>query len=223
MTAIKICCIRDEGEIALADRARADAVGLVGPMPSGPGQLDDATIARLAAATPPPVMSVLLTSRTEAPAIVAHARAAATDAVQIVSPLPPGVGARVREALPDVTVIRVIHVASAAAVEEALRAAAEADMLLLDSGMPTAAVPTLGGTGRAHDWALSAEIVGQSPVPVWLAGGLTPDNVGDAVAQVRPFGVDVCSGLRPRGPLDPARLHAFVTAVRAADGVSPDA
>jgi phosphoribosylanthranilate isomerase len=99
-------------------------------------------------------------------------------------------------------------------VEEALQAAEGSDYLLLDSGRPGAAVAELGGTGRVHDWTLSARIVESSPVPVFLAGGLRPENVAEAVGAVAPFGVDVCSGLRdPAGRLLPARLEAFVRAL----------
>jgi len=89
---------------------------------------------------------------------------------------------------------------------------------LLDSGRPNAAIPELGGTGRAHDWNISAAFVKASPKPVFLAGGLTAGNVSDAIRQIRPFGVDLCSGVRTAGRLDPAKLRAFVAAVRQADG-----
>jgi phosphoribosylanthranilate isomerase len=70
---------------------------------------------------------------------------------------------------------------------------------------------------RVHDWPTSAAIVRASPVPVFLAGGLTAANVGAAIARVRPFAVDVCSGGRTDGRLDPAKLRAFVAAVGAAE------
>ena len=91
-----------------------------------------------------------------------------------------------------------------------------ADALLLDSGRPGARVPELGGTGRVHDWSLSASIVQASSVPVFLAGGLTPDNVGQALAQVRPFGLDLCSGVRTAGALDDAKLGRLMDEVRGA-------
>ena len=77
--------------------------------------------------------------------------------------------------------------------------AARVDALLLDSGRPDAQVKTLGGTGLTHDWALSAEIVAQVDRPVFLAGGLRESNVAEAIAQVKPFGVDLCSGVRTEG------------------------
>jgi phosphoribosylanthranilate isomerase len=67
-----------------------------------------------------------------------------------------------------------------------------------------------------HDWSLSKVIRERSPVPLFLAGGLNADNVGEAIRAVRPFGVDLCSGVRTDGKLDPAKLSQFVQAVRVA-------
>jgi phosphoribosylanthranilate isomerase len=112
----------------------------------------------------------------------------------------------------------VTHVRDAASVDDALAVAARGDVdaLLLDSGDPGAAVPELGGTGRVHDWALSAAIARDARIPVLLAGGLGDHNVGAAIATVRPAGIDVCSGVRSGGRLDGGKLAAFVAAVRAA-------
>ncbi|MFX5705237.1 hypothetical protein ABTE52_19850, partial [Acinetobacter baumannii] len=78
-------------------------------------------------------------------------------------------------------------------------------------------VAELGGTGRAHDWAVSAAFVRATEKPVFLAGGLTAANVAEAIGQVRPYGVDLCSGVRTGGQLDPQKLFAFVTAVQQID------
>lgn len=169
----------------------------------------------LAAVAPDSVKTVLLTSRTRAPDIVAHVRMAGTDAVQIVQEVPPGVRRAVRDALPDVEILQVVHVESPGAVEEARRAAVGADYLLLDSGRPSAEVAELGGTGRVHDWSVSARIVEAVDVPVFLAGRLRPENVAEAVEAVGPWGVDVCSGLRDgRERLVPERLEAFMEALQ---------
>lgn len=214
MTALKVCCIRNLQEARLAAEAGAGFLGLVGEMPSGPGPIADPEIAAIAQAAPPGATPVLLTSRTGAGEIADHVRATGVRAVQIVRTVPPGVRFELRGLLPGLTVLQVVHVEDASALAVAEEAARGADYLLLDSGRPSAAVPELGGTGRVHDWGVSAEIVVRSPVPVFLAGGLRPDNVAAAVAAVRPQGVDVCSGLRDgEGRLDPGRLHAFVTAL----------
>lgn len=88
------------------------------------------------------------------------------------------------------------------------------DAILLDSGNQALDVKELGGTGRTHDWALSRKTRDTVPVPTFLAGGLHAENVAHAIRQVRPFGVDVCSGVRTQGKLDPVKLEAFFLAVR---------
>lgn len=213
---VKICCIADRDEARLAVAEGADALGLVGAMPSGPGPIEDALIAEIAAAVPPPVATFLLTSEIDAEAIIEHARRCGTSALQLVERLEPGVYARLREALPAVKLIQVVHVSGPEAVDDALAAAPHVDAVLLDSGQPRAAVRVLGGTGRAHDWGISRRIVEAVPCPVILAGGLRPDNVRRAIAEVEPFAVDLCTGVRTDWRLDPAKLRAFMDAVRGA-------
>jgi phosphoribosylanthranilate isomerase len=215
-TRIKICCIQSAAEARLAIAEGADALGLVGAMPSGPGPIEDAEIAAIAAVVPPPVATFLLTSATEPEAIIAHARRCRTNTVQLVDRVAPAAYAQLRAALPGIRLVQVIHVAGEEAVGEAREIAPLADALLLDSGRPNEAIRVLGGTGRTHDWTISRQIVAAASCPVFLAGGLRPDNVGAAVRTVRPFGVDVCTGVRTDYRLDPARLQAFVAAVGAA-------
>lgn len=204
MTRVKICCIQSLEEAALA--ARADLLGLVGPMPSGPGPIPPARIAEIAAAYP---NTILLSSETQAAPLIAQVRAAGTNAVQLVDRTAPRDIAALRAAVPGLHVIQVIHVNGPSAVEAAADIWPHADALLLDSGSPNKAVKELGGTGRVHDWRISAEIVRQSPVPTWLAGGLSPDNVAEAIRIARPYGVDICSGLRAGGRLDADLLARF--------------
>jgi phosphoribosylanthranilate isomerase len=217
-TRIKICCNQSEAEARLAIAHGADALGLVGTMPSGPGPIDDDLIAAIAAQVPPPIATFLLTSETEPEAIIDHARRCRTNTLQLVDRVTDGAYPRLRAALPGVKLVQVIHVGGEESVEEAIAAAAHADALLLDSGQPHAAIKVLGGTGRVHDWALSRRIVEAASCPVFLAGGLRADNVGAAIATVRPFGVDVCTGVRRPDDyaLDPDKLQAFVAAVAAA-------
>lgn len=215
---VKVCCIADPAEAALAVAAGASALGLVSRMPSGPGVIDEAAIACIAAAVPPPVATFLLSAETRADALIAQQRRCRATTLQLVDAVPERELAAVREALPGVRLVPVVHVTGEASVDEALRWAESglADALLLDSGNPSAPVKELGGTGRVHDWALSARIVADSALPVFLAGGLRPDNVGAAIRQVRPHGLDLCSGVRRDGRLHGPTLLAFMAAVRAA-------
>lgn len=215
-TRIKICCIMSVEEARLAVGAGASALGLVAQMPSGPGVIDDELIAEIAATVPPAVATFLLTSETAADAIVNHVRRCGTNTVQIVDRLPHGDHVAVRNELRSVKIVQVLHVADDDVVEEARSLASQVDAFLLDSGNPKLAVKELGGTGRVHDWDLSRRIVEAVDKPVFLAGGLGAGNVAEAIGRVRPFGVDLCSGVRTGGRLDPAKLAAFVAAVNAA-------
>ena len=212
---IKICCIRDPDEAALAITHGAAALRLVSAMPSGPGPIGEDEIAAIAARVPPPVASFLLTSLTEAEAIIAQQRRCRCNTLQLVDAVPAGTYAQLRAALPGIAVVQVIHVLDQDSVDEALALAPQVDALLLDSGNPRLAVKQLGGTGRVHDWSLSRQIVARCGRPVFLAGGLHPDNVAEAIRQVRPFGLDLCTGVRTDGRLDAAKLAAFQRAVAA--------
>jgi len=221
MTRIKICCISSEAEARDAVAAGVAALGLVSAMPSGPGVIGEDEIAQIAAGVPPGVASFLLTSALDADAILAQQRRCRTSTLQLVDAVAPGTHAALREALPGVAIVQVIHVSGQESVDEAIGAARHVDAILLDSGNPGLATKELGGTGRTHDWDLSRQIRDAVDRPVYLAGGLSADNVDLAIRAVRPFGVDVCSGVRTDGRLDPERLARFVQAVARADLQTP--
>jgi phosphoribosylanthranilate isomerase len=214
-TRVKICCIASPEEAALATLAGADLLGLVGPMPTGPGPIGDAEAARIAAGAAPWATPVLLTAEETTDGIAAHAARVGVRAVQIVSHVAPDALAGLVQAAPGLGRIQVVHVEDDGALDLIAAYAPHVTAFLLDSGRPSAR--ELGGTGRVHDWRVSAEFVRRSPLPVFLAGGLTPANVGEAIRRVRPFGVDLCTGVRVNGALDPGRLAAFMEAVHHAD------
>jgi phosphoribosylanthranilate isomerase len=212
-TRVKICCISSVEEAKIAINAGADALGLVGPMPSGPGIITNELISEIARFAPPAIGSFLLTSETDAVAIAEHHRKVHTTTIQIVDSLKSEDYTEIRALVGPVKLVQVIHVLNESSIEEALRVAQHVDALLLDSGNPNLQVKELGGTGRVHNWALSRRIVDASPVPVFLAGGLNAGNVREAMETVRPFGVDVCSGVRTDGKLDPQKVEQFFRAV----------
>ena len=199
----------------MAINAGADAVGLVGPMPSGPGIISLDTAKDITSSLPQHIWSFLLTSQIEARAIADEVLAIGTNTVQIVSHVDPTESEKLKCLLPDVRCVQVLHVEDESSIALVDDYAPFVDMFLLDSGRPSAVIPELGGTGRTHDWSLSRKIVERSPVPVFLAGGLTPDNIGEAIKAVRPYGVDICSGVRTNGRLDAEKLERFVVAVKA--------
>ena len=216
---IKICCISSHDEARIALDAGADILGLVSAMPSGPGVIDEELIASIAgsvSAASVTAQTFLLTSLCDAEEIIAQHRRCGTTAIQICDALPRGSHARLREALPAVRLVQVVHVTGEASYDEAMAAARDVDALLLDSGNPALRVKELGGTGRVHDWSISRRICSDAGLPVFLAGGLRPENVSEALAMTGASGVDICSGVRTEGRLDREKLKRFVTAVRAA-------
>jgi phosphoribosylanthranilate isomerase len=212
---VKICCIGSVEEARLAIRHGAAALGLVSAMPSGPGVIPDALIAEIAASVPPGVASVLLTSRQSAPGIIEQQRRLRTGAIQLCDQLVEGSHQELRAALPGIALIQVVHVTGEESIAEASAVAPWVDALLLDSGDRLAPVKELGGTGRPHDWRISRRLRDAVGVPVYLAGGLRAENLGEAIDRVQPFGVDVCSGVRSDGQLDEAKLAAFFRALQA--------
>jgi len=212
---IKICCIQSAEEAWLAIEHGADAIGLVSAMPSGPGPIPEHQIAAIVRTVPPGVDAFLLTSRTEAAGLVAQVRTLDVRTVQLVDRFEAGACQALASALPGVRRVQVIHVNGEDAIADAAAASGSVHAILLDSGEPDLLVKRLGGTGRTHDWDVSRRIREAVPVPLWLAGGLRPENVGEAIRRVGPFGVDVCSGVRTDGVLDRDKLARFVAAVRA--------
>ena len=192
----------------------ASALGLVSEMPSGPGPIPESLIAEIAATIPPGVSSFLLTCQQDASAIIDQQRRLRVNTIQICDRLPAGSHRGLREALPGVSLVQVVHVTGPESVDEAIEVAPHVDAVLLDSGNQTLAIKELGGTGRTHDWSLSRQIREAIDVPLFLAGGLKPENVAAAIREVQPFGIDVCSGLRTDGALDRHKLAEFFTQIR---------
>jgi phosphoribosylanthranilate isomerase len=182
-------------------------------MPSGPGVISEDVIARIAATVPPPIATFLLTSEHSPETIIAQQRRCRTNTLQLCDHLPATVYPRLRDELPGIALVQVVHVTDSTSVDCALAAAKHVDALLLDSGNPSLAVKELGGTGRTHDWTLSRRIRDAIGKPLFLAGGLSPANVADAIAAVEPFGLDLCSGVRTNDQLDPVKVRAFFAAI----------
>ena len=207
---IKICCISSTEEARIAHDAGAELLGLVGPMPSGPGILDHKTAAKIARAAPTGAKSILLTSSQTAQEIIADARRVGVSHVQVVRHIEPDEAEKI--AASSLTYFQVIHVEDESTLDRIEVYAPHCDVFLLDSGKPSQ--NTLGGTGNTHDWRISEKFVARATKPTFLAGGLNPNNVAKAIEQVRPDGVDICSGVRRDGQLDQNALSAYIRAIR---------
>jgi len=201
----------------MAIDAGADLLGLVGPMPSGPGPIALELAAEIARTLPPGIASVLLTSATELTRLVEEVAQVLPTVLQLTDAVEPTVLDALRQQVGGTQLLQVLHVEDERVLEMAAALAPLVDGFLLDSGRPDASVKELGGTGRVHDWSLSRKVVRTVERPVFLAGGLRPQNIGPAIAAVQPFGVDLCSGIRTSGRLDAPLLDAFMGGVQIAD------
>lgn len=216
---IKICGVTCERDARAAAEAGASAVGcLVALDHPSPDEVDARAARTIFASLPPFVARVLVTHRTAPREIASLVREAAPTTVQLHGAVPLAEVPALRIRFPFLTIVKTVHVCDDAAVDEARHAAQVADAVLLD----TRTVDRIGGTGITHDWSISARVVRACPRPVILAGGLTPDNVAEAIRRVAPWGVDVNSGVRGDGARkSEARLRSFVAAARTAGEDGP--
>jgi len=206
---VKICCISSLVEAQLATQHGAAALGLVSRMPSGPGVISEEQIAEIASRVPPPIATFLLTCEQDVDVIIAQQKRCRTNTLQLVDSLTHGSHSDLQRALAGIAIVQVIHVVGPESVGEACTIAPHVDAILLDSGNPALQIKELGGTGRTHDWRLSRKIREGVNVPIFLAGGIKPQNVRDAVHQVAPFAIDICTGVRTDGRLDEQKLSAL--------------
>jgi phosphoribosylanthranilate isomerase len=210
---VKICCISSIEEAKLAIVHGAAAIGLVGRMPSGPGIITDELINSIAKTVLPPIDSFLLTSETTAEAIIEHHNKVNTTTIQMVDALSGREYHKIREAIPHVKLVQVIHVLDEKAVQEAIEIAEWVDAILLDSGNPNLSTKVLGGTGKTHNWDLSKKIRENISIPTYLAGGINKDNIRMAIDHVQPYGIDLCSSVRTNGQLDERKLEELFKAL----------
>jgi phosphoribosylanthranilate isomerase len=212
-TSVKICCISNEEEAKIALKFGADVLGLVAEMQSGPGIFADDLIQNIVKSVPSETLTFLLTPKTNPYEIIKHQQLTGANCIQLVDEVNVKDYQILRDNLLNIKLIQVIHVLDEKSIEEAKRYAEVADFILLDSGNPNLKVKELGGTGRIHNWELSQKIVESISKPVFLAGGLNPENIRDAIDFVKPYGVDICSGVRTNGKLDLEKLERFFKAI----------
>jgi phosphoribosylanthranilate isomerase len=211
---LKICGIQTPAEADAAISAGATALGvLLGLTHVAEDQVTEDAARDIIRAIDSRAETVLVTHLLDQGRIAALAAAIGARAIQVHDDLPPEGMRRLRALAPGRRLIKAIHVTGPEALGKVAAYAGLADALLLDSRT----ADRLGGTGRTHDWSLSRAIVGASPVPVYLAGGLRAGNVRAAIDAVHPAGVDVNSGVEDgTGAKDPAAMRDFLRTARAA-------
>lgn len=216
MVKLKICGINSIQEAYKAITVGADLLGLVADMPSGEGMIEDLKIKVIAKEIHNYNNSVLLTSRTDASSIIEHHNITKTSHIQLVDHIHINEYSKLKEELSNIKLIQVIHIENDSSYNLAIERSQYVDYLLLDSGKPNAKYKTLGGTGDVHNWEISKKIVKDCMVPVYLAGGINYLNVVDAIRTVKPYGIDLFSGLRTNTLLDDSKLKLFMKAFKSA-------
>ena len=208
-TRIKICGIREAAHARVAADAGADAIGLVF-YPASPRSVTPAEAAAIAASLPPFVMAVGLFVDATPEEVRRVLDAVPLDLLQFQGEESPEFCAGFRKPF-----VRAVRMGPGSDLLEYARRFSRAKALLLDAHVPGQP----GGTGQSFDW---AGIPRDLPVPLILSGGLTVQNVGRAVREVRPWAVDVSSGVeRRRGVKDPQKIVEFIRSVRLEDARLP--
>ncbi|MBC8416007.1 MAG: phosphoribosylanthranilate isomerase [Candidatus Cloacimonetes bacterium] len=145
--------------------------------------------------------------------MILHQKRVGTNTIQIVDKLQTGTYEDIRTALNNIKLVQVIHVSDESSIDEAIAVSQHVDAVLLDSGNPKLKVKKLGGTGRIHNWEISKIIRQKLNIPIFLAGGINPDNIIKAIRFVQPFGIDLCNGVRTNGKLDKSKLGNLFKAI----------
>lgn len=193
--------------------AGCDAMGFImGVTHESSDYITPAETARMIRHLPPFIEPVAVTHLQDTEDLIKLVRESHCTTLQIQDTIEPPEIDRIRDALPYLKIVKAVHVMDESAIATAKRYEPYADALILD----TRTNEKLGGTGIPHDWNISAEIVARSSIPVILAGGLTPENVREAIQKVRPYGVDVHTGVRKNGARNPERTLAFAREARSA-------
>lgn len=208
---IKFCGTAGLADMQCAVDAGCDAVGFImGVTHTSSDFVTPAEAARMIRRLPPFVEPVAVTHLRETEDLVGLVKESRCTTLQVQDAVEPCNLDLIRDALPYLKIVKAVHVTDESAIGTAKRYEPHADALLLD----TRTNERIGGTGIPHDWNISATIVANSAVPVILAGGLTPENVGKAIRRVRPYGVDVHTGVRKDGVRSPERTLAFAREAR---------
>jgi phosphoribosylanthranilate isomerase len=207
---VKVSCLRSAEEARQVVSFGVAAIGVASGLPTPTQELTDEEIAAIAGAVGDEIGTFLLTALEDPEEIIEKVGRCGVNTVQLWDRLPLATYRHIRRALPGVSIAQSIHVVGEDAIEQARELAVVADALVLSSTDPEPPFRWTDPHGRTHDWEISRRIVQAVQIPVILSGGLTDRNVADAIRRVRPYGVEVCSGVRRGGALDTSRLVRFL-------------
>jgi phosphoribosylanthranilate isomerase len=208
---VKFCGTASLLDMQSAIDAGCDAVGFImGVTHQSSDFVTPAEAAKMIRHLPPFIEPVAVTHLQETEDLIRLVNDSHCTTLQIQNIVEPSEIDVIRDALPHLKIVKAVHVMDESAIEMGKRYEPYADALILD----TRTREKLGGTGIPHDWNISAKIVANSAIPVILAGGLTPENVAEAIRKVRPYGVDVHTGVKRDGIRNPERTLAFAREAR---------
>lgn len=215
MIRVKVCANKRLEDALKAVEYGADAVGfLVGQAHASQDFISPSLAREIVTKLPPFCSSVLVTHISDAHAIIELAKETCVSTIQLHGDSTLDDVVKIRNVLPYTKIYKAVHVEDVSAIDAAQRWEGIVDAILLDS--MNKSTNQVGGTGKTHDWTISAQIVKSTALPVILAGGLTVENVQEAIVNVRPFGVDVNSGTKGMdGYKDLQKLKAFITGAKA--------
>jgi len=210
MALVKICGIRTLDEAKKAVSYGVDALGFhVGEVKGSRSIVSSDTAHEIITKLPASIIPVLVTTSSKISDIEEIVKTIGARAVQFHDDATTKEISRFKKELPEIKAWKVIHVQDEMAIEDAKLFASVSDAILLDSASHRQG--QIGGTGKTHDWEISAKIVRSISLPIILAGGLNPDNVADAIEKVHPYMVDVNSGVsRKNGTKDLDKVRAFI-------------
>ncbi|MCL7938149.1 MAG: phosphoribosylanthranilate isomerase [marine benthic group bacterium] len=210
---VKVCCITSAAEARIAVSYGVAAIGMVDETPTGEGRIPVEQMAEIVRSVPDTIGTFVLTSASDVEKLADLYVASGAKTLQLWDPLTSADYEALRSRFPGIFIAQSIHVVEADALDVARRVSRHVDALVLDSGRSEPPFRWQNPSGETHDWAISRSISDAIQLPVLLAGGLNAENVCQAVRVVRPYGVDVCSGVRKDGKLDRSLLVAFLETV----------
>ncbi len=207
---IKVCGIQNINEANGAIEAGANTIGMLTGVPEYvEDKISPETAKKIVVSLPRGIRTVMVTHLLEVSKIVEIAEYTGISALQIHNDLSTEGMKSLREYVPNLELIKTIHVLDESAIEDAKVYESFSDIILLD----TKAGERIGGTGKTHDWNISKRIVEEVGIPVILAGGLNPRNINEAISKVKPAGIDANSGLENKdGSKDFDKIRIFAAA-----------
>jgi phosphoribosylanthranilate isomerase len=214
LTRVKICGVRTVEDAMKCVDSGADAVGML--LAPSPRRIPAEQARDIVESLPPFVTPVIVMMPSAAEEAIEAARAISPGALQLQGDEPPEMLVKINRALPGVRLIKAVHVGGGDELVKARLYENVADAILLDT-----VSPERGGSGQTHDWSVSRKVVASIKKPVVLAGGLNPHNVAGAIKAVRPYAVDVASGVEAEGRIkDMALINTFIRNAREASNGS---